>query len=499
MSLKSFFAKQYAKRLVKRQYREAKQAVDCQQRVFQQLIKKARRTKFGVDHKFSELKHISDFQQAVPIRDYELAKPYFDRIVEGETNILWPGKPLYFAKTSGTTSGTKYIPITKDSISNHMNGAKMALLNMIYHRKNSDFVTGKMIFLSGSPILSDTSGVLTGRLSGIVNHHIPSYLKSNQVPSWQTNCIDDWEQKVDAIVEETKSLNMTLISGIPPWVIMYFERLLEQTGKNSVQSVFPNFDLFVYGGVNYKPYASKIDQLIGGSVQMLETYPASEGFIAYQDLPTNEGLLLNINSGIFYEFVPADEIFNEQPTRLTLDQVQLDTNYAIILTTNAGLWAYNIGDTIKFVSKDPYRIVVTGRTKHFISAFGEHVIAEEVEKALGAGIVAQGGVVSDFHVAPRIEVEGELPYHEWFVAFDELPHNISAFSKIVDQEMMKLNSYYRDLRVGQMLQQLKVRTLPPSAFQDYMKSIGKLGGQNKLPRLANNRAIADQLEYTNLN
>lgn len=493
MSFKSFASKYYARFLVKDLYKFANRAIDCQEIIRKDLVSFAKKTYFGQAHNFADIQYYEDFKQAIPIRDYEQARLYFDLTAEGKANILWPGKPIYFAKTSGTTSGAKYIPITQESISNHINGAKMALLCSIYHRKKENFVDGKMIFLSGSPELSETNGILTGRLSGIVNHHIPNYLQKNQVPTWETNCIEDWEDKVDAIVAETKQLDMSLISGIPPWVLMYFERLLEKTGAQTVKEVFPNFDVFVYGGVNYEPYRSKIDQIIGGNVAKIETYPASEGFFAFQDLPQSEGLLLNVNSGIFFEFVPADEIFDEHPTRLQLADVELDKNYAIIINSNAGLWGYNIGDTIKFVSKDPYRVVVTGRTKHFISAFGEHVIAEEVEYALSKGLQAFGGEVVEFHVAPKVKVSEGLPYHEWFIAFENQPSSLESFAKTVDEALRDKNAYYDDLRNGGMLQQAVIRPLQANAFRTYMKKKGKLGGQNKVPRLANDRKMAEEL------
>lgn len=494
MSFKSFIAKPYASFHVKDFYKFAHRAKGCQEIIFNDLISFAKNTYFGRAHKFNEIKSYEDFKQAVPIRDYEQAKTYFDLTAQGKANILWPGKPIYFAKTSGTTSGSKFIPITQESISNHINGAKMALLCSIYHRKNSRFVDGKMIFLSGSPELNKHNGILTGRLSGIVNHHIPNYLQKNKVPSWETNTIEDWEQKVDAIVKETKDINMSLVSGIPPWVLMYFERLLEATGKQSVKEVFPNLDQFVYGGVNFEPYRTKIEDILGGDVNMIETYPASEGFFAFQDLPDSNDLILNTNSGIFFEFVPANEIFDDNPTRLQIHEVELNTNYAIIINNNAGLWAYNIGDTVKFVSKNPYRIRVTGRIKHFISAFGEHVIAEEVESALSKALGEAGGKVTEFHVAPKITVSEGLPYHEWFVAFDDQPNSVEQFATVADVHLRKQNSYYEDLRSGGMLRELVVRPLPATAFIEVMKSRGKLGGQNKVPRLANDRDFAESIE-----
>ena len=382
MGLKSSIALLYARRTAAKLKRESYSALVSQQSVFKSLITKAGNTQFGKEHKFEKIKTHDDFVKQVPVRDYEGLSKWIELLKDGQADVLWPGKPAYLSKTSGTTSGVKYIPITKDSIPNHINTARNALLTYIAEKNSAAIVKGKMIFLSGSPELSEISGIPVGRLSGIVNHHVPGYLKGNQLPSYNTNCIDDWEQKLDAIVGETKKRNMTLISGIPPWVQMYFDKLIGDSDKK-IKDIFPNFSLFVYGGVNYQPYKKKLEATIGKHIDSLELYPASEGFIAYQDTLDNEnGMLLNTNSGIFYEFIKADEFFNEDRKRITLSEVEIGVNYAIILSTNAGLWAYNIGDTVMFVSKDPYRLVVSGRIKHFISAFGEHVIAQEVDKAI---------------------------------------------------------------------------------------------------------------------
>jgi hypothetical protein len=416
-----------------------------------------------------------------------------DRVVAGKPNILWPGKPLYFAKTSGTTSGVKYIPISKESISYHINSARNALLAYINETGNAQFVNGKLIFLSGSPVMEKINGIFTGRLSGIVNHHVPGYLRKNQMPSYATNCIEDWEQKVAKITDETLQEDMTLIGGIPPWVQMYFDLVQAKTGK-LVKDVFPNFNLFVYGGVNFEPYRQKLEASIGKKVDTIETYPASEGFIAYQDTQTEPGLLLLTNNGIFYEFIEADTFYNEQPVRVSLAGVKLNTNYAIILNTNAGLYGYNIGDTVKFVSLHPFRIKVTGRIKHFISAFGEHVIGEEVEAAMLQASSELGGRVTEFTVAPQVNPpEGGLPYHEWLISFEQLPANINAFAAALDLSMQQKNIYYKDLIKGSILQGLKIKVLAPDAFIQYMKMQGKLGGQNKVPRLSNDRKIADDL------
>ncbi len=495
MGIKSFASKLYASFLISKMKSWNHDAINIQNRVLRELIEQAKETKFGKDHQFSEIKNYDDFKKLVPVRDYEqLKESYINLMVKGEENILWPSKPLYFSKTSGTTSGVKYIPISKESMPTHIHAAKMALLFYIHETGKSDFVNGKMIFLQGSPELDEKAGVPTGRLSGIVAHHIPKYLHKNRMPTWETNCIEDWEQKVDAIVEETYHLDMTLISGIPPWVQMYFDKLSEKAGGKPIKEIFKNFKLFVYGGVNYEPYRAKIEQSVGFKIDTIETYPASEGFIAYQNSQIEKGLLLNVDAGMFYEFIPVDEYFNENPTRLSLAEVELDKNYAIILNTNAGLWGYSIGDTVKFVSKDPYKIIVSGRIKHYISAFGEHVIGEEVEYAMMNAAKEYNAEVIEFTVAPQVTPDDStLPYHEWFIEFAQEPTDMQAFANKLDELLQKKNIYYADLIQGNILRPLVVRSLNKNAFIDYMKAEGKLGGQNKVPRLSNDRKIADQL------
>lgn len=493
MGIRSVLSKPFASWIVKKQQKWMSTAAKTQQECFNDLITIARDTTFGKDHNFSSIKTYQDFQERVPIRDYEDLKEYIERIVSGEAHVLWPGKPLYFCKTSGTTSGVKYIPITKASMPNHIEGARDALLNYVYYSGKSAFLDGKLIFLSGSPVMDEKGAVPTGRLSGIVNHHVPSYLRSNQLPSYETNCIEDWEAKVDAIIDETIDQNMTLISGIPPWVQMYFDKIQERRGK-TIKEVFPNFSLFVYGGVNFEPYRHKLQASIGAEIDSIELYPASEGFFAFQDQLHDPGLLLLLKSGIFYEFIPVEEYLKDAPTRLTIEDVKLNVNYALIINSNAGLWGYSIGDTIKFVSLDPYRVVVTGRIKHFISAFGEHVIGEEVENALKEALKAHSETsIVEFTVAPQVAPEEGLPLHEWYVEFAQMPNNLSAFEKDLNLHLQKLNSYYDDLITGNILRTLEIKALRPNAFRDYMKTIGKLGGQNKLPRLSNDRKIAEVL------
>ncbi len=494
MNLKSLLAKPFAHYIANKVKKEAKQAIQDQTTIFKALLKVLKHTQFGKDHGADAVQDYDSFKKAIPIRDYERFVPYINMIKEGKQNILWKGLPIYFAKTSGTTSGVKYIPITKDSIDNHINTARNALLCYMAETGNTGFASGKLIFLSGSPELERVGGIATGRLSGIVNHHVPAYLRSNQLPSYETNCMEDWEQKLDAIVSETMHQNMTLISGIPPWVQMYFDRLETTTGKK-IGELFPNFNVMVQGGVNFEPYKAKLFESIGRKIDTVELFPASEGFFAFQDTQNELGLLLNTNSGIFFEFIPANEIFDETPTRLCLQDVELGVNYALIINSNAGLWGYNIGDTVKFVSIDPYKIVVTGRIKHFISAFGEHVIGEEVEAALLQVAAQTNTSITEFTVAPfvaGVDAAGKS-YHEWFISFEKAPANLDDFAAQLDTAMRQHNVYYDDLIKGAILEPLKIRTLQSDAFVQYMRSIGKLGGQNKVPRLSNDRVLADAL------
>lgn len=497
MGFKAAAAKLIAKIIVPKIYKEQKSAVELQQKTLRELIRTGARTAFGKDHKFTNINTYEDFKLLIPVRDYEGLKPYIERITHGEENVLWEGRPLYFCESSGTTSGKKYIPLTDVSIKEQINAARNSLLCYVYETGKADFFDYKMIFLQGSPELGSHGTIPSGRLSGIVYHHVPAYLQQNRMPTYETNCMDDWEQKVSAIARETLKEKMSLISGIPPWVVMYFEELLKQSGKKNIREIFPQFSMFAYGGVNYEPYRAKMKALIGAEIDSVETYPASEGFIAYQDSQKEKGLLLNINAGIFFEFIKADDIYTERAERIYLAQVELNVNYALILNTNAGLWGYDIGDTIKFVSLNPYRIVVTGRTKHFISAFGEHVIGEEVESAILQAANETNVAITEFTVAPHVAPEKGKSFHEWFVEFAVEPADLAVFEQKIDEALQQKNSYYFDLRSGNILGQLKVRSLKSGAFAEYMKSQGKLGGQNKLPRLANDRKIAEMLISAN--
>jgi hypothetical protein len=493
MALLSWLAKPLARNVRKEISAWSANGAVTQYNQFRYLVYQLAGTAFGKAHGIDRRTSQAEFRSRIPVVDYEGLRPWIDRIVQGEANILWPGKPKYLAKTSGTTSGVKYIPITRESMPFHISGARNALLCYIAETNKANWVDGNLIFLSGSPVLEQKNQILTGRLSGIVNHHVPAYLRRNQMPSYETNCIEDWEEKVDRIAHETLERNMTLVSGIPPWVQMYFDRILALSGKATVREVFPNFNLFVYGGVNFEPYREKLYQTIGAQIPSIETYPASEGFIAFQDRQGDPSLLMLLNGGIYYEFIPVSEYFSENPVRLGIEDVELDVNYAVIMHTNAGLWGYSIGDTVKFVSRNPYKIVVTGRIKHFISAFGEHVIGEEVERAMAEICRKHLASTVEFTVAPMVTPAEGLPFHEWLVEFDRSPADMNQFALDLDAAMQNQNIYYRDLISGGILRPLVLRNLPSGAFINYMRSIGKLGGQNKVPRLSNDRHLADAL------
>ncbi|PKP35918.1 MAG: hypothetical protein CVU00_00320 [Bacteroidetes bacterium HGW-Bacteroidetes-17] len=491
---KQWLTKMFAGIIVRKTNKWVSNGIEYQKKTLNYLISQGKETKFGKDHHFAQIHDYESFKKHVPIRSYEDIREYIERIKSGEKDVLWPGKPIYFCKSSGTTSGVKYLPISKESLPNHINSARNALLNYIHENNHPELVNGKMIFLQGSPELSSTNGISTGRLSGIVAHHVPRYLQSNRLPSFKTNCIENWEEKVDAVVEETINENMTLIGGIPPWLQMYFTKVLERSGKKNIKEVFPALQLIVVGGVNFNPYKKTFEKLIGPNVDFLEVYPASEGFFAYQNSQKERDLLLLLNENIFYEFIPANESMSTSPNRICLEDVELNKNYALVVNSNAGFWGYLIGDTIKFTSLNPYKIVVTGRISHFISAFGEHVITEEVESAIEEITQIENIQIVEFTTAPQVNPENnELPYHEWFIEFKEVPNDLHSLGKKLDLLLRKKNIYYDDLIVGNVLQPLKITPVRSNGFKKYMELTDKIGGQNKVVHLCNDRSIADQL------
>lgn len=486
--MKEWIARWLAARRGKQLNKELNHPIIYQKKWFKTLLERGKFTQYGKRYRFDTIRSVLDYQERVPVVEYEDIVGEIERMKKGAVSVLWPGCPVYFAKTSGTTAGAKYIPVSKESVPYFIQGAKDVLYFYIYRTGDASFLNGKMIFLSGSPALDKTEGgIPVGRLSGISQHFVPWYLQRNRLPSYKTNCIEDWEEKVERILDEVIPADLRLISGIPPWVQMFFERLHARTGKKPIE-VWPHLRLYIHGGVDFEPYRPIMENYFNGKVTMLETYPASEGFFAVDD---GNGLVLMPNYGIFYEFIPLEHYQKGFPDKVvTLEEVELNQPYALVLTTNAGLWRYAIGDVIKFTSTSPYRIKVVGRVRHFISAFGEHVIEEEVIQAIQTAQKFAGGNVKEFTVAPWIDEKG-ASYHQWFVEFESLPQNWSLFEQILDETLQKLNPYYEDLRKGEILTRARVIPLKKDAPRAYMKHVGKLGGQNKFPHLKNDRTIAD--------
>ena len=491
---KKIFAKIFAFFVVSKIKKSYPNAAQIQINTLQNLINKAKKTKFGIEHQFHKINSVEEYIDKIPIRDFEDIKSYIDEIKKGTDDVLWPGKPKYLAKTSGTTSGTKHIPITNESMPNHILSSRNALLFYIYETGDTSFLNGKTIFLQGSPVLDEINGILIGRLSGIVAHHTPSYLKKNSLPSIKTNSIKDWEEKVNQICKETINENMTTIGGIPSWVQMYFETLLKKSNKKKIGQVFKNLNLYVYGGVNFSPYEKIFNKLLGKKINTIEYYPASEGFFAYQNSQKDKSLLLQYNSGMFYEFIKTNEFESKKYTRYNLTNVEVGVNYILVVTSNAGLWAYNTGDTVRFTSLNPPKILVTGRFKHFISAFGEHVISEEVEQSISELCHEKNINVREFTVAPLINPEKGLPHHEWWIEFSSSNFDCYMISDLLDKKMQEKNIYYKDLIKGKVLKRLEIIEVEKGGFNLYMKSIGKFGGQNKVPKLSNNREYVKGLK-----
>lgn len=494
MQFLSHIIKLLAKQVLTKQYKLHKNAIYKQNKLLISLLEQAKNTDFGKTYNFNLIKDYETFKENVAVNEYENLLPFIEKIKKGKENVLWKGKPIYFAKTSGTTSGTKYIPITKESIGSHIKAARNSLFAYVKETNDASFFTKKMIFIQGSPKLKNENGILTGRLSGIVYHHVPKWLIKNRKPSYDTNCIENWEEKINAIVSETLNEDMSVLSGIPPWCIMYFEELLKKSGKQNLKELYPSLKLYVHGGVNFKPYEKRIKELTGNNLDFIETFPASEGFFAYQDAQKKEGLLLNLDGDIFYEFIETSSFYSNKQKRIFIQDVELNKDYVLVVSTNAGLWSYNTGDTIKFVSLNPYRIVVTGRLKHFISAFGEHVIQKEVETAIEQLANSFNLKIIEFTVAPFVASGNEKSYHEWFIEFKETPNNLDELSSFLDTKIQEQNIYYKDLRKNNLLHKAKITLIQNGGFEKYFKMKGKLGGQNKIQHLANNRELATALQ-----
>ncbi len=491
MFLPSFLLKILAKKNFKKCSLDSNFTLSNQQKVFKQIVLNGSRSSFAKDFGISKSMSYNKFINRVPLLSYEDFKKYINRISLGEKNILTSGTPSYFAITSGTTSGTKYIPLTKEMMNMQTRAIKELLLLYAYQKNYYNIVGAGMMFIQGSPSLRRFNNMPYGKLSGIAAHHVPFYLKKNRFPSMETNQITPWGEKIKLIAKETINKDMHIIGGIPPWVITYFKELLSLARCERVKDVFPNLQVYIHGGTSFESYKKNFFKLCG-SVDTLEVYPASEGFFAYQDVIEDKALKLLTNHGVFYEFVSLDD-YNAglEQNRVPVEGVDLNIDYVMIVTTIAGLWSYNTGDTVRFVSKNPYKILFSGRASQFCSTFGEHVIEKEVLSSLEEAVLCFGGVVVEFTVAPYIS--DSTSCHQWFVEFSVTPNSISSFRKKLCETMRRQNPYYKDLVDSGVIKTLELKPVKSGGFAAYMKSIGKFGGQNKCPHLTNNRSIADFL------
>ena len=494
MSLKEFISKIYFKRMLKKIENFQKDPVGEQETIFRYLMKQASKTQFGKDHGLTPNTSYEDFKKLVEIKKYDDFIPYIDKVLEGEKNVLYPGKPLYLATTSGTTSGEKYIPVTKDSLKRGMASSVLCSATYLEETQNYPSLFKKMVILSANPALENINGVLTGKITGIFNRHIPSFMKKQRIPSVETNSMDDWDEKMERTIYEALGQDVGMVGGFPGWIIRFFERTLQVTGKKTIKEVFPNLKIITHGGVAYGPYKERMETLIGEQFDRLEVFSASEGFMAFQDRQQTEDMLLVPNSEIFFEFVPLDQWGTPDAERLSLKDVKVGIPYALVISTMAGLWAYDLGDTITFTSLNPYRLKVSGRTKHFISNSGEHLISEQVEWALTETAKTFGVEIIDFSVAPLITNTENGNRHEWLIEFQNHPEDLQAFSQSLADNLCIKSDNYKILRESSILHDPVVTPLKRGAFVNYMKSIGKMTHQNKVPRLMNSRNLADAVK-----
>lgn len=492
--LKKGLLKWYFNKMAKNIDHFSAHPLEAQADVFKTLMKKGSQTEFGKDYCLNPETTYEEFRSKVPIHHYEKLLPYIERIKNNEANVLWPGRPLYLATTSGTTSGEKFIPVTKDSLKKGMDSSVLCSATYLRETNNYTPLDKKMVILSANPKLIKDKYFSYGKITGIFNNHIPSFMKRNRIPSVETNMIEDWDLKMQKTVDESIGADVGMVGGFPAWIIRYFERVLEKTGKKTIIEVFPNLQVITHGGVAYGPYKKRMETLIGKPFQRLEVFSASEGFMAFQDQQNKEDMLLVPNGEIFYEFVPLTEWGKEDAKRISLKDVEVGIPYAMVITTMGGLWAYDLGDTVTFTSTAPYRLKVSGRTKHFISNSGEHLISEQVESALTKTAISFGVEVRDFSVAPHITDEVGGNRHEWLIEFKTLPTSLDDFSTRLSQELCDISDNYFLLIDGSVLHPPIVSALKEGAFVDYMKSINKMTHQNKVPRLMNNRDLADKLQ-----
>jgi hypothetical protein len=471
--------------------------LDAQRDVLQHLVTAGQYTEFGKTHNFSTTFRIRDFKAAVPIQQYEDLKPYIERMMQGEDNLLWNTPVEWFAKSSGTTSErSKFIPVSQESLDeNHYQGNKDALTLYYFHYPDSDLLTGKGLVIGGShQIASVNEEIHYGDLSAVLLQNAPLWSQWIKTPELSIALMDEWETKIESLAQSTIHENVTSVSGVPTWTLVLFKRILEITGKSCIKEVWPNLELYFHGGVSFTPYRQQFEQLIGGPIRYLEIYNASEGFFAAQSREDENGMLLYLNHGIFYEFMPVDEYGKENPRTIGLKDVEVGKNYAPVISTTGGLWRYLIGDTIQFTTTFPFRVKVSGRLKHYINAFGEEVIVENTDKAIAMATEETGLVVNDYTAAPVYFSSESNGAHEWAVEFESIPDNAEAFADALDNALRQVNSDYDAKRHKNIaLRRLILHPVPKGTFNEWLRSKGKLGGQHKVPRLSNERTLLEEI------
>jgi hypothetical protein len=462
------------------------------------LLRKARDTKWGEEHGYSTISSVDDFQRNVPLQTYDDIRPYVDRLRDGENDLLWPGDVKWFAKSSGTTSDkSKFIPVTKEALEDcHLRGPKDVFAIYIKNYPDTKVLRGKTLTLGGSHEINNFSNnSYYGDLSAILIENVPFWTDLIRTPPAEIALIAEFEEKIEQIIKTSLDQNVTSLAGVPSWYLVLLKRILEKTGKNNILEVWPNLEVFIHGGVKFDPYREQYKKLIPSEgVHYMETYNASEGFFAIQDDPGRDDMLLMLDYGVYYEFIPMEEFDKEKPKVLRLEETELEKNYAIVISTNAGLWRYIIGDTIKFTGKNPYRLKITGRTKHFINAFGEEVIIDNAEKALQAACLHSGAIVNEYTAGPVFMGDNQKGAHQWIIEFEKDPPDLDQFITVLDKRLQELNSDYEAKRYKNItLEKLHLVVAPQGTFYKWMKNRGKIGGQNKIPRLANDRKYLDDL------
>jgi hypothetical protein len=475
-----------------------KNPVEVQQNIFSSLIKNAKDTTWGKEFHYNKISSIQDFQKTVPLNDYEGLKPFIERIMKGERNLLWHEDIKWLAKSSGTTSDkSKFIPVSKSALIDcHYRCGSDMLAIYCNNFSDSGLFNGKCLTLGGSHKISElNSNIRYGDLSALLMQNLPSWARYFRSPSLEVALMDNWEEKIEALARETIPQNITNVVGVSSWALVLFKRILEITGKENLMEVWPELEVFFHGGVSFTPYREQFSKIIcSEKMRYMETYNASEGFFGLEDIPGSEELLLMLDYGIFYEFIPVEELESKNPVVLTLNDVEAGKNYALLISTNSGLWRYIIGDTVKFTSVDPFRIKITGRTKHFINAFGEELMIENAEKALAEACKETGAQIKDYTAGPVFMGSADTGGHEWLIEFNKEPSDLKHFAELLDKNLKTVNSDYEAKRINDFVLKMPiVRKLEVGTFYAWLKCKGKLGGQNKVPRLANDRKYLDEI------